>query len=221
MKLQLIICGLAIAVAGFSAAPGAEELGNSRKSLVLENQVARLVVDLGGGSIGEFRFQGSDLNPLSWAHPRPEDVSLHGFGHFLCLDRWGPPSPAEGAQGMPYHGEAAHVPWQIVREAGPRDGAIEAQLSAMLPKAGLSVRRTIRMSTRVAVCVVREEVRNENPLGRIYNMVQHPTIAPQFLDETTLVDCNGRKGFAQGGSLPNPEEPSFSGRGHSIRMAKG
>jgi hypothetical protein len=151
----------------------------------------------------------SELNPLSWAHPAPEDVSLQGFGHFLCLDRWGPPSQAEAAQGMPYHGEAAHVPWQVVREPGLRDGAIEAQISATLPKAGLSVRRTIRLSVKAAVCAVREEVRNDNPLGRIYNMVQHPTIAPPFLDETTLVDCNGSRGFAQGGSLPSPEEPSF------------
>jgi len=34
-----------------------EELVNGRKSLVLENQAARLVVDIGGGSIGDFHFQ--------------------------------------------------------------------------------------------------------------------------------------------------------------------
>jgi hypothetical protein len=55
---------------------------------------------------------------------------------------------------------------------------------------------------------VQEEVTNDNPLGRIFNIVQHPTIAPPFLDENTIVDCNGTRGFAQGGSLPNPEEPS-------------
>jgi hypothetical protein len=78
-----------------------------------------------------------------------------------------------------------------------------------LPIAGLSVRRTIRLSIKEAVFDVREEVTNQNPLGRIYNMVQHPTIGPPYLDDSTLVDCNGRRGFAQGGSLPNPEEPSF------------
>ncbi len=187
----------------------AQELAGGRKSVVLDNKAAKLVVDLGGGSIGEFRFQGSELNPLSWAHPARGDTSPRAFGHFLCLDRWGPPSQAEGARGMPYHGEAAHVFWQVAREPGVRDGAIEAQLSATLPLAGLSVRRTLRMSAKEAVCAVREEVRNEQPLGRIYNMVQHPTVGPPFLDESTLVDCNGRKGFAQGGSLPNPEEPAF------------
>jgi hypothetical protein len=207
--IRRIIGSCAIVLGLVSSTSAAGEVASGRKSLVLENQAARLVVDLGGGSLGEFKFRTGELNPLSWNSPVPGDASIHGFGHFLCLDRWGPPSEAEGAHGMPYHGEAAHVPWEIVRGAGVRDGLMEAELRAVLPKAGLSVRRTIRMSEKGAVCAVREEVRNENPLGRIYNMVQHPTIGPPFLDETTLVDCNGRKGFAQGGSLPNPEEPSF------------
>src|SRR6185436_15457282 len=86
---------------------------------------------------------------------------------------------------------------------------IDAEASAHLPKAGLSIRRTLRLSQQSAACAVREEIINENSLGRIYNAVQHPTIGPPFLDATTLVDCNGRRGFAQGGTLPTPEEPSF------------
>jgi hypothetical protein len=39
-------------------------------------------------------------------------------------------------------------------------------------------------------------------------MVQHPTIAPPFLDEQTLVDSNGKRGFMQSSPLPNPEKPS-------------
>src|SRR5262249_53202880 len=157
---QRIVCRFALILAIANLTAAAEELVRGRKSLVLENSAARLVIDLAGGSIGEFRFRGSELNPLSWAHPGPEDVAIHGFGHCLCLDRWGPPSQAEGARGMPYHGEAAYVPWQLVREAGQWEGVIEAQMSAALPKAGLLVRRTIRMSAKAAVCAVREEVKN-------------------------------------------------------------
>ena len=64
------------------------------------------------------------------------------------------------------------------------------------------------MSATEAVFSVREEVVNENGLGRIFNAVQHPTVGPPFLDAETVVDCNGRRGFAQGGGLPHPEEPS-------------
>jgi hypothetical protein len=110
---------------------------------------------------------------------------------------------------MPYHGEAAHVVWSVIRGPTTGTGNLEAEASARLPKAGLSIRRILRLSQQAAACGVVEEITNENPLGRIYNAVQHPTIGPPFLDATTLVDCNGRRGFAQGGSLPSPEEPSF------------
>ena len=205
LGICLLVCAL---LAGRDAVTA--ELVNGRKSLVMETPAARLVVDLAGGSIGDFHLKadGADLNPLQWATPSPGKTEIMGFGHFLCLDRWGPASQAESAKGMPYHGEAAHVEWNIARDTADRNGILEAEMTALLPKAGLSVRRILRMSTNAPVFAVREEVSNVNALGRIYNAVQHPTIGPPFLDETTVVDCNGRKGFAQGGTLPNPEEPS-------------
>ncbi len=181
-----------------------QEIIGGRDSVVLRSPKGRVVFDLGGGALREFTQAGSDLNPLGWNTPRLNDVSVHGFGHFLCLDRWGPPSEAEGKRGMPYHGEASNVRWTV-----DSDSREEAVMSAHLPKAGLTVRRTIKVSAGATAFSVREEVTNENQLGRVLNIVQHPTIAPPFLDETTIVDCNGQKGFAQGGSLPTPEEPSF------------
>jgi phosphonate metabolism protein (transferase hexapeptide repeat family) len=52
-----------------------------------------------------------------------------------------------------------------------------------------------------------ETVNNRNKLGRIYNMVQHATIGPPFLDETTVVDSNAQRGFMQSSPMPNPEQP--------------
>jgi hypothetical protein len=186
----------------------AEEIVDGRKSLVFNTPMSRLVVDLSGGAIGEFRLNNTQVNPLNWAHPKATDASIHGFGHFLCLDRWGPASEAEAARGMPYHGEASNVEWSIARDVTESGGEMEAEMQARLPKAGLYVRRTIRMSRLTPAFKVREEITNDNPIGRIFNIVQHPTIAPPFLDENTIVNCNGTKGFAQGGTLPTPEEPS-------------
>src|SRR5688500_373034 len=59
---------------------------------------------------------------------------------------------------------------------------------------GESVRRIIRMSRLNLVFKVREEITNDHAIGRIFNIVQHPTIAPPFLDEDTIVSCNGRRG---------------------------
>ena len=194
---------------------GAETAVDGRPALVLEGKAARLVVDLGGGSIADFHLQGSDLNPLAWDSwsfsenpddpPTPDPRSM---GHFLCLDRWGPASAAETANGMGWHGEASRVVWKVVEDAKKKKGGIRAEMAAVLPMAGLTVERRIRLAKKEAVFVVSESVTNDKPLGRIYNMVQHPTIGPPFLDETTVVDANARKGFMQGGSLPNPEEPS-------------
>lgn len=193
------------------AAPAgrSQEVIDGRRSLVFNGQAAKLIVDTAGGSIVDFHLNDQPLNPLHWATPAPGDTSPRGFGHFLCLDRWGAPSEPEGANGMPYHGEAAHVEWQIARAPALEGQIIRAEMSAKLPLAGLSIKRTVRMSRAAAFFTVREEITNENRLGRIYNAVQHPTIGPPFLDETTLVDSNARRGFAQGGSLPDPEEPSF------------
>jgi len=188
---------------------GAEvALVKGRPSIVMQNPTAEVVLDLNGGAIGDFHLKGSDINPLHWATPEAGDTSMRGFGHFLCLDRWGPPSDAEGAKGMPYHGEATHVVWNETNSQQSSPNYTETRLHAKLPMAGLAVNRRVRLSSTQAYFVVREEVTNENPLGRLYNMVQHPTIGPPFLDELTVVDCNGRRGFAQGNPLPHPEEPS-------------
>jgi D-hexose-6-phosphate mutarotase len=199
---------IAVAILLFGPICKSEELVDGRRSLVFDTPVARLVVDLGGGAIGEFRSKSIDVNPLSWSRPKPGETSIRGFGHFLCLDRWGPASDAEAARGMPYHGEASNVEWTIAREIEENEGVFKAEMRAKLPKAGLSVRRIIQMSRLNMVFKVREEVTNDNALGRVFNIVQHPTIAPPFLDENTIVNCNGKRGFAQGGALPMPEEPS-------------
>ena len=168
-----------------------------RPSIVLNSQNAHLVVDLAGGAIRDFSFNGG-VNPLSWNTPGPKDTSIHGFGHFLCLDRWGPPSDAEGKLGMPYHGEASNVRWTLEHSS-----PTQAVMSARLAMAGLAVRREIRLSE--GAFAVREEVTNEKPLGRIFNIVQHPTIAPPFLDENTIVDSNGLKASPRAALSRNPK----------------
>ncbi len=97
----------------FSTMPTTAE---DRPLLVLDGKAAKLVVDLGGGSISDFHLKSNDLNPLQWdswafsdtpnAEPPMEPRSM---GHFLCLDRWGPATEAELGHGMGWHGEATRV----------------------------------------------------------------------------------------------------------------
>src|SRR5579872_7260851 len=198
MKLMLLAAAIAVSAC-------AQSTFNGRPAVLLDGQAAQAVVDLGGGSIVEFQFKDRHLNPLSWNSEEP--AAARPMGHFLCLDRWGAPSDAESRNGMPFHGEASHVNWRIVREPRLDGSSIRAEMAATLPLAGFEVTRRIQLAGSAALLRVSESVTNTRKLGRVYNMVQHPSIAPPFLDETTLVDANARRGFMQSSPLPNPEEP--------------
>ena len=185
----------------------AETITYNRRLLVLDGDAAQLTIDLGGGSITNFHLRGQGLNPLRWGE-QGDPIAPRPMGHFLCLDRWGAPSEAEQKNGMPFHGEAAHVEWKALLEPTPKGKRIQAEMGASLPLAGLKVKRRVELSTSEALFVVNEEVTNLNKLGRIFNIVQHPTIGPPFLDENTLVDSNATRGFMQSSPLPNPEVPA-------------
>jgi len=170
-----------------------------RPTSEISNSAAEAVFDLGGGSLVSFRLKGG-LNPLAWIGPADRNAALRPMAHFLCLDRWGQPSPGELKAGVPYHGEATRVAWKVDPASSN-----EATMSARLPMAGLDVRRRAKLDG--AVLRIEETVTNRNKMGKVYNMVQHPTIGPPFLDERTLVDSNARRGFMQSSPMPTPEDP--------------
>ena len=185
----------------------AESGMDGRRQVALEGKVSRVSVDVAGGSIVEFRFLDQDLNPFTWNYPEKGDIKPRAMGHFICFDRWGQPSPQEAKNGMPFHGEAAQVVWKVLSEPVKRDGAVVAEMLCELPMGGMSLKRTLSLSGNSSLLTVREDITNTNKLGRVYNIVQHSTIGPEFLDESVLVDTNAKKGFAQGGAMPVPEEP--------------
>ena len=176
----------------------------------MEGKVAQLVVDVGGGSIVSFRLNNQPINPLAFDSSEfdpSEKALLRPLGHFLCLDRWGPVTEAEKENGMFFHGEASRVEWKIIKPPTSEGDSIQALMTAKLPLAGLEIKRQIQLSNNSASFFVSEQVTNKNLIGRIYNMVQHPTIGPPFLNEDTLVDSNAQKGFMQTSPLPIPENP--------------
>ena len=189
-----------------AAAAASETFIDGRRSIVLGGESAELTVDIAAGSFVDFHIKGHGVNPLSWKaagegpDPRP-------MGHYLCLDRWGAPTAGEAANGMPFHGEAARVVWSVDAEPAREGGVIRAQMSAMLPIAGLEIERRIELAEEQPLFTVVETVTNRNGLGRVYNMVQHPSIAAPFLDKATVVDANAGKGLGHRyPPLPDPEQ---------------
>ncbi len=186
----------ALAVISLAALPCLAE----RPSVVLDSGAAKLTIDLMGGGIVGFELKGLALNPFTWEQKGAEDES-RPRGHFLCLDRWGAPSDAEKANGMPFHGEASKVVWKVTRQS-----ELEVEMSATLPLAKLSIVRVVKIIPGTSLVEVSETVKNLNTLGRIFNWVQHPSIAPPFLDESTIVNANAGEGFPQWAPMPEPEE---------------
>ncbi len=163
----------------------------------LENNTAALTIDPFGGSITDFRLKHIDINPLCFAFTK-QQMPLNNRkgapyqGHFLCLGRWGEPSVGEIKASIPNHGHFANMPWTVV-DAGPS----KLNMNATSQLEGLHIDRTIELDDNHAVYSVKEVVQNINPLGRMFNMVQHPTLAAPFLNETTVVNCNATVGFDQ------------------------
>ena len=185
-------CGLALT----AAEPGV---------VTLNNPQSVLSVTTAGGGIVEIRLKGNSVNPLNWTIHGLEPVEPgkpYLRGHFLCLDRWGAPSDAEAKRGVPFHGEAPRVNWKMTRRPAAGDKYQWLSMGCRLPLAGLSVVRKITLARNSGVALVSEAVANDRKLGRIYNMVQHPSIAAPFLDESTIVDSNATLGFSQEGEVP-------------------
>src|ERR1700755_3260544 len=85
----------------------------------LENSLCSLTVDSFGGAITNFHLKDEQqINPLSFAFTQEQmpENNKNGApyqGHFLCLGRWGLPSEGEIKTGVPNHGEAANIHWEI------------------------------------------------------------------------------------------------------------
>jgi hypothetical protein len=161
--------------------------------LKMENGNIELLVNLNGGSYFDFHLKDLPLNPISWRGTKPGELIF--MGHFLCFDRWGPPSAAEKANGFRHHGEVNTETWELLTAPQTVDGRLSSSMQCELPMAGLQLTRKIELSAGEPVFFVTEKIKNLNRNGRMFNIVQHVSLAPPFLDKSTLFDNNTLQGF--------------------------
>ena len=176
------------------------------KQIELINRTVVLQVNLRGGSFSDFHLKELPLNPINWKIDDPEQPPF--MGHFLCFDRWGPPSDGEKANGFRHHGEVNTEEWKLLEHIQKENEAAKCKMQCRLPMGKLQLTRTIELPENGSVFHVTEDIENLNKYGRMFNIVQHVTLGPPFLDRTTLFDNNTEKGFEdkEDGSL-NQEEP--------------
>lgn len=159
--------------------------------VVLQNEVCVATFHIEGGALVDFRLQPAGINPLSfyWEECPKGKENIFFRGHFLCLGRWGEPSPGEASKGHIKHGDFNQLEWSATTNE------MRASMSAHSNLEGLNIKREIELDASAAVLLVRETVQNTHTVGRLYNMMQHPTLAAPFLDRDTIVDCNAVIGF--------------------------
>ena len=182
-----------------------QQTANTESSrLHLENENAGLVIDRDGGAYVNFYVKEDSINPLTWSltseqMPENNRDGAPFQGHFLCLGRWGAPTPGEIEMGVPHNGEATNSMWTI--------DSISASKLVMSHEStldDLEIVREVEFIGNEALFRVTERVRNTNTVGRLNNIVQHVTLGPPFLSTSTLVFSNAGPGFFQDHSYPNP-----------------
>ena len=163
---------------------------NGRRAVSIENDHLRVTVLPGGGHIAEVHDKATGINPLwtpPWTSIEPSqfDAARHRdygdgvdarllagiTGHNLCLDIFGGPSDDEARAGLPVHGEASVVDYDVQGSGG----ALTAR--ARLPLAGLDVERQLELRGRAVW--IRETVRNTGGVGQADRLdpARHPGAA--------------------------------------------
>ncbi len=194
-----------------SCRKGADPVNEDLKQhavIAMDNGDVNLQIDLSGGHYISFELKKNPVNPFGWkleVADMPMNNRPFVFqGHFLCTGRWGAPSPGEVAAGIPHNGEVNTEKWSIVNNDRYR-----VVLGCMAPLEKLEVTRTVELPEDGTWFIVREEFTNHLPVGRLFNVVQHGTIAYPLLDANTLIDTNAREGFDQRTDLRYLSDSSF------------
>ncbi len=193
------------------------------EGLVLSNGKIDLTVLPKGGAFAAFQLTGDSLNAL-WdpARMAREAKARPNFGtskgHFLCVDGFGPVTREESASGLPGHGEAVRLDWDITSSA-------ESQVAfkVRLPLVQEVLTRKISIAAGEQVALVESEIESELPFDRVMLWAEHATIGAPFLklgktivDQSTL-KCQtkprqGPRTFPGGVDFDWPVVPTETGK---------
>jgi hypothetical protein len=187
-------------LAAAAAFPQQKTTFEDRPAVVLANDKLSVTVMSYGGAFAEILLAGdpAKLNPL-WnparmAREAGQPARLGGgTGHFVCVDGFGPVSPDEKAAGMPGHGEAHAVPWEIV--ASGKEGNISTlRFTAKLPLVQEHFTRTLRMVDGENVIYVESRLDNLLAFDRPVCWAEHATIGSPFLEPVvTVIDMPAQR----------------------------
>jgi hypothetical protein len=189
-------------------------------ALRLSNDKLQVTVLPEGGAMVQLALAGDpeNINPL-WNPIRlAREAGLApptGFyrGHFVCVDGFGPVSPEEQAAGLPMHGEAQTLRWNLDAQQ-TQDGITSAKFSVRLPLAQETLTRTFRVVKGENVVWVESELENLLSFDRPVFWGEHATVGAPFLEPgKVVVDMPvlkaKTKAYQMQGGVTNRQLPSF------------
>jgi hypothetical protein len=144
------------------------------------------------------RVQGGAMVRLLLSDDPTGTNPMHtGLGHFVCVDGFGPPSEEERKAGLPMHGEANRVPWEVT-SSSRQGGTLTVSFSAHLPLVHENFRRTLHMVDGESIVYVESAVESLLAFDRPINWGEHATIGPPFLElGKTVVEMSARRGVTR------------------------
>lgn len=145
-------------------------------------------------------------NPIRLARENGRTVDFNGaFGHFVCVDGFGQPSPSEKAAGMPGHGEAHRLHFSVNRN----DAAGSLEMKATLPIVQEVLTRTFHAVPGENVVYVDSKLENLLGFDRPVNWAEHATVSAPFVEPgKTFIEISGSR------SQTRPYSASQPGRGN-------
>ncbi len=181
-------------------------IGNSQEKnmIILENDKVRFEGTINGSAFTKFELKNKNISPLDWKLPddRLPSTNIGGYsfqGHFLALGTWGMPTEGEQAAGIKFYGEVNTQRWVITQNIISRNGIQTIETACKSPVERLDITRKISLFDKAPLIKVEEQITNNLPIGRPYNILQHATFGGQFINQKTILNSNAGKGFYQNG----------------------
>jgi hypothetical protein len=157
---------------------------------------------LNGSAFTKFELVTKKVNPFDWKLPTarlPEtNIGSYDFqGHFLCLGTWGMPTEGEKKAGIKFYGEVNTEKWEVLTPLNQNSKAQTLTTTCKGPIEKLYITRKVSLFNASSVIKVEEQITNNLPIGRPYNILQHATMGGEFINQKTVLNSNAGKGFYQ------------------------
>ena len=184
MRLATILCFLFV----FAATSQNRVVFESLPAVLLSNDKMELTIVPEGGAMVQLILADDQeklnplWNPIRVAREAGQNRPANFFrGHFVCVDGFGPSSPEERRAGLPMHGEAHGLPWEL--DSYQRQGGVaSAKFSVKLPLSQEIFTRTFRIVDGENVVWVDSDLENLLAFDRPAFWGEHATIGAPFLE---------------------------------------